>query len=65
MAGLINYVTDSYNELKNHVTWTPWSEAQRLTLVVIVFSVIFSLAIWGVDTVFSRVIEQYFTWVKS
>ncbi|OED39931.1 preprotein translocase subunit SecE [Flavobacteriaceae bacterium (ex Bugula neritina AB1)] len=65
MAGLINYITESYNELKNHVTWTPWAEAQRLTLVVIVFSVIFSLAIWGVDTVFSNVIEYYFTLVKS
>ncbi len=65
MAGLINYISESYNELKNHVTWTPWAEAQRLTLVVVVFSVIFSLAIWGVDTVFSNVIEQYFNWVKS
>ncbi len=65
MAAFINYITESYNELKNHVTWTPWAEAQRLTLVVIVFSVIFSLAIWGVDTVFSNIIEYYFTLVKS
>ncbi|WP_299443929.1 preprotein translocase subunit SecE [uncultured Aquimarina sp.] len=65
MAGLINYITESYSELKNHVTWTPWAEAQRLTLVTIVFSVIFSLAIWGVDTVFSNLIEYYFTLVKS
>ena len=65
MTGLINYVTESFNELKNHVTWTPWSEAQRLTLVTIIFSIIFSLAIWGVDTVFSNLIEYYFTLVKS
>ncbi|WP_109299944.1 preprotein translocase subunit SecE [Aquimarina sp. AU474] len=65
MAGLVNYVTESYNELKNHVTWTPWAEAQRLTLVVIIFSIIFSLAIWGIDTVFSNMIEYYFTLVKS
>jgi len=65
MAGFINYVTESYNELKNHVTWTPWAEAQRLTLVVVVFSVIFSLAIWGVDTVFSNIIEFYFQKIKS
>ena len=65
MAGLVNYISESYNELKNHVTWTPWAEAQRLTLIVIVFSVIFSLVIWGVDTVFSNLIEYYFTLVKS
>lgn len=65
MAGLVNYIGESYNELKNHVTWTPWAEAQRLTLIVIVFSVIFSLIIWGIDTAFSNVIEYYFSLVKS
>ncbi|WP_459210571.1 preprotein translocase subunit SecE [Aquimarina rhabdastrellae] len=65
MAGFINYISEAYNELKNHVTWTPWAEAQRLTIVVVVFTVIFSLAIWGVDTVFSNVIEQYFNWLKG
>ena len=65
MAGLANYVSESYNELKNHVTWPTWPEAQRLTVIVAVFSIIFSLAIWGVDTVFSSVIEQYFEWIKS
>ncbi|UZO79398.1 preprotein translocase subunit SecE [Aquimarina sp. ERC-38] len=65
MAGLTEYLSESYNELKNHVTWTPWPEAQRLTLIVIIFSVLFSLAIWGVDTVFSNAIEYYFTLVKS
>ena len=65
MAGIVNFVSESYNELRNHVTWTSWPEAQRLTIVVVVFSIIFSLAIWGVDTVFSSVIEQYFEWIKS
>ena len=65
MAGLTNYIAESYNELKNQVPWTPLSEAQRITLVVIILSVIFSLAIWGVDTVFSNLIEYYFTLVKS
>lgn len=64
MAGFINYITESFNELKNHVTWTPWPEAQRLTIVVAVFSIIFALAIWGVDTVFSRIIEAYFNLIK-
>lgn len=60
MAGLVNYVQESYNELRNHVTWTPLPEAQRLMVTVAVFSIIFSLAIWGVDTVFSNVIKLYF-----
>ncbi|SKB60894.1 preprotein translocase subunit SecE [Salegentibacter holothuriorum] len=65
MAGIGNYISESYNELTNHVTWTSWPEAQRLTILVAVFSIIFSLAIWGIDTVFSSAIEQYFEWIKS
>ena len=62
---MIDYIKESYNELKNHVTWTPWNEAQRLTVVVAVFSILLALAVWGVDTVFSKVISQYFSWIKS
>ena len=60
---MINYIKESFEELKNHVTWPEWSEAQRLTVVVALFSIIFSLAIWGVDSVFSRVIKAYFNWL--
>jgi preprotein translocase subunit SecE len=62
---MVNYIKESYNELRNHVTWTTWSEAQRLTVIVAAFSVILALAVWGVDTVFSKVISLYFEWIKS
>ena len=64
MAGFVNYVKESFGELKNNVSWPTWAEAQSLTILVAVFSIIFSLAIWGVDTVFSRVIEAYFSWIN-
>ena len=60
MAGIVNYIKESFGELKNNVSWTPWAEAQSLTVLVAVFSIVFSLAIWGVDTVFSKVIGFYF-----
>lgn len=65
MAGFINYIKESFGELKSNVTWTPWSEAQSLTILVAVFSIIFSLAIWGVDTIFSKVITFYFQWING
>ena len=65
MAGIVNYIKESFEELKNNVTWTPWAEAQKLTVLVAVFSIIFSLAIWGVDTVFSKVITLYFDWING
>jgi len=65
MAGIVNYIKESFGELKNNVSWTPRAEAQSLTILVAVFSIIFSLAIWGVDTVFSKVIGFYFQWINS
>ena len=62
---MINYIKESYNELKNHVTWTSWSEAQRLTVIVAAFSVVLALLVFGIDTVFSGVISTYFEWIKS
>ncbi|MBB4118588.1 preprotein translocase subunit SecE [Mesonia hippocampi] len=65
MAGFSTYISESFNELKNHVTWPTYTEAQKLTIIVLVFSVLFSLLIWGVDSLFSHIIELYFNWVKS
>ena len=65
MLAFISYVKDSFEELKNNVSWTPREELQRLTVVVLVFSLLFSLAIWGADTVLSRVISVYFNLING
>ena len=65
MSGIINYINESYFELKNHVTWPTYADAQRLMLIVAVFSVLLALAVYGIDQLFSGVIETYFNWVKS
>ncbi len=62
---MVKYIKESFGELKNNVTWPNWSEAQRLTVLVAVFSIIFSLAIWGVDSVFSKVVKVYFSWINN
>ena len=64
MAGIAQYVKESFEELKSNVSWPTWTEGQSLTVLVAVFSIVFSLAIWGVDTVFSNVVELYFNWIK-
>ena len=65
MLVFISYIKDSFEELKNNVSWTPRSELQRLTMVVLIFSLIFSLAIWGADTVLSRLITIYFKLING
>lgn len=64
MAGFVNYIKESFNELKTNVSWPTWAEAQNLTVLVAVFSIIFSLAIYGVDVVFGKVVGYYFDLIK-
>jgi preprotein translocase subunit SecE len=65
MAGIINYIKESFGELKNNVSWPTMAEGQSLTVLVAVFSIVFSLAIWGVDTVFSKVVGFYFKFING
>ena len=58
--GIINYIKESYEELRLNVTWPTWAKAQNLMVVVAVFSIIFSIVIWGIDTGFQNLIKQYF-----
>jgi len=41
MSNFKNYVSESYEELKNHVTWPTWAEGQKLMVIVAVFSILF------------------------
>ena len=60
MGEIVNYIKGSFDELRDHVTWTPLMELQRTTVVVFVFSVIFALIIWVADTILSEIFEFYF-----
>ena len=50
MTGIVKYVRESFEELKLHVSWPSFNEGLNLTVLVAVFSVIFSLIIWGLDS---------------
>ena len=63
MGSIVNYIKDSFSELRDYVTWTPLVELQKMTLVVLVFSVIFALIIWVADTILSEIFKIYFQFV--
>ena len=65
MSTIIDYIKDSFEELRNNVSWTPRMELQRLVVIVLVFSVLFSLAIWGADTLLSEVVGFYFQLING
>ena len=59
--GIVNYIKESFAELQNKVSWMPRDEAQKNTVLVAVFTVIFALAVFLVDKFFQAGLEKYFS----
>jgi preprotein translocase subunit SecE len=53
-----SYTLSSIDEIKNKISWTPYNELQNSTIIVLVASLIFALAVGLVDFVF----ENGMTW---
>ncbi len=62
---MLTYIKESVEELRNNVSLPSRAESSNLMVVVAVFSILFALATWGVDTVFSELITLYFNALVS
>ena len=56
----MNYIKESFAELQNNVSWMPREEAQKNTVLVAVFTVVFAIAVFLVDKFFQAGLEKYF-----
>ncbi len=56
---IIKFFTDVYKEL-NKVTWPTKEELRDSTIIVLVVCLIFSLFVYGVDTLVSQIIKGIF-----
>lgn len=56
----IQYVKDSFEELNNHMTWQTRADAQKTTVTVAVFTIVFALAVAGVDKLFQTGLDNFF-----
>ena len=61
---MVQYIKEAYEELKNHVTWPTLADSQKEMVVVVVFSVLFSLVVWGMDSFFEWIVAEYFNFMK-
>jgi preprotein translocase subunit SecE len=52
MEKLNTYIVESWDEIKNKVTWSKFSELQGSAVLVLVASTVFALIIGGIDWVF-------------
>ncbi len=58
--GIANYIKESYRELTQEVTWISLEEGQKQTVLVIVFTIIFSLAVFITDKFFQTLLDNIF-----
>ena len=56
----IQYIKDSFGELNNHMTWLSRADAQKSTVTVAVFTILFALGVAGVDFVFQQGLDNFF-----
>ena len=65
MSNFLNFFSEAFEELKSNVTWPEWSEVQKYTIVIAIFSVVFALATWGTDELCAKVIAGFFNLIKG
>lgn len=57
---MFTYIKESVEELMNNVTLPTREKSSSLMVIVAVFSILFALATWGVDSLFGKFMKLYF-----
>jgi preprotein translocase subunit SecE len=60
MQKIGNYFAESWEEIKNKVSWTSYSELQSSAILVLVASTIFALVIGAMDWVFKTGLQWFY-----
>jgi preprotein translocase subunit SecE len=60
MQKLTTYIAESWDEIKNKVSWSSFKELQGSAILVLVASTIFALVIGGIDWVFKTGLEWFY-----
>jgi preprotein translocase subunit SecE len=55
-----NYFSESYDELRNKVSWPTFSELQNSAIVVSVASLIIALVVLLMDLTFSNLLKEFY-----
>jgi preprotein translocase subunit SecE len=60
MQKLTNYLTESWDEIRNKVSWSSYNELQGSAILVLVASTIFALVIGAIDWVFQSGLQWFY-----
>ncbi|PWJ44983.1 preprotein translocase subunit SecE [Sediminitomix flava] len=57
---VMKFIRESVKEMKENVTWLPFSSVQEQSLLVLVASTVFALVVYGVDIVTRATLENIY-----
>ena len=57
---IVDYVKESYTELKEKVSWPTWKELRSSVIVVSIASLIIALAVFLMDFSFKNLLELFY-----
>lgn len=60
MQKIGNYLAESWEEIKNKVSWSSYSELQGSAILVLVASTIFALVIGAIDWMFKSGLQWFY-----
>ena len=60
MQKIGNYFAESFEEIKNKVSWSTYSELQGSAILVLVASTIFALVIGAMDWMFKTGLQWFY-----
>jgi len=61
MAGVAEYIKESYIELTEKVTWPTWRELQSSAVLVLVAAMIIAMLIFGMDQIIGYILHQFYS----
>ncbi len=65
MNKLFTFIKDSYTEVKDHVSWPKYTEAQNNAVLVLIASLVFALVIGLVDLGFKEAMSKFYASIFS
>ncbi|MBS9773689.1 MAG: preprotein translocase subunit SecE [Tenacibaculum sp.] len=57
---IIQYIKESFEELNTNVSWISREDAQKSTVVVAVFTIVFAVVVAVIDKVFQTGLSNFF-----
>ena len=57
---IIEFIKESYDEMKHKVTWPKYSDLQSSSILVLIGSLVFALVIGSMDFVFQNIMDAFY-----